>query len=212
MVPQVDDLLRTKENFEFQIGGNHFGHFLFTSLLFHSVLASRDAQWTPRIVNLSSAGAFWGGAIRWDDMHFTKRPDEYSKHPAYNQSKTANALFTLGLAKRYPDVVSLAVHPGLALGTNVGQTIPRSHLLSMGLINEDGSHNIFQKSNAQAAATSLFAAFDPSIASQNGAFLSDCDLGSKTLPFPIPEFFSSQVEADKLWIVSEEAWGVKFAA
>ncbi|KAF8308088.1 NAD(P)-binding protein [Clavulina sp. PMI_390] len=212
IVVQPDSLVQTKENFEIQIGGNHFGHFLFTSLIFSIIMASRSAQWTPRIVNLTSAGAFWGGAIRWDDMHFTDRPSEYSKALAYNQSKTANALFTLGLVKNFPDVVSLSVHPGLALGTNVGQKIPKSQLLSMGLINEDGTQNIFQKSNAQAAATALFAAFDPTIASHNGALLSDCNLGSVTIPFPIPEFFNSSIEAEKLWAFSEEAWKIKFGS
>jgi NAD(P)-dependent dehydrogenase (short-subunit alcohol dehydrogenase family) len=38
-----------------------------------------------------------GGSIRWDDLNWGK---EYSPTGAYSQSKLANVLFTIELAKR----------------------------------------------------------------------------------------------------------------
>ncbi|KAF8312650.1 hypothetical protein DL93DRAFT_2098136 [Clavulina sp. PMI_390] len=80
-----------------------------------------------------------------------------------------------------------------------------------GILNEDGTSNFFLKTIEQGAATALFAAFDPSVIAHNGDLLSDCAPASTSLPIPIPEFFNSPAEADKLWSAAEEAWGVEFA-
>ncbi|KAF8312651.1 NAD(P)-binding protein [Clavulina sp. PMI_390] len=213
-----ETLTHTEDGFEHQIGGNYFGHFLFTSLLFPAILASRvtddttqSPEWTPRIVNLTSGSAFWGGEIRWDDMHFKNKPEEYNRYLGYNQSKTGTALFTVGLVKRYPEILAFSVHPGLARETNIGRATPTSRLIEMGILNEDGTSNFFLKTIEQGAATALFAAFDPSVVTHNGDLLSDCAPASTSLPIPIPEFFNSPAEADKLWDAAEAAWDVKFA-
>lgn len=108
-------LTRTKEGLEGQLGANHFGHFLFTSLLFPSILAAKSDNWSPRIVVLSSlAASFPGGALRFDDLQFELRPEEYNKYTVYSQTKTANSLFVTELARRYKDagILAFAVHPG----------------------------------------------------------------------------------------------------
>lgn len=114
-VAQLEKLTPTKEGFEGQFGANHLGHFLFTSLLFPSILAARDENWKPRIVSLTSlAATFPGGEPRFDDLHYKLRPEEYNKYRAYSHAKTANTLFALELAKRYESagILAFAVHPG----------------------------------------------------------------------------------------------------
>ncbi|KAF8312649.1 NAD(P)-binding protein [Clavulina sp. PMI_390] len=214
IVKMAETITLTEAGFESQIGGNYFGHFLFTSLLFPTIRASQitgtEADWRPRVINMTSAAAFWGGEIRWDDLHFKNKPEDYDKYLGYNHSKTATALFTVGLVNHYPEILSYSVHPGLARETNVGRDTSDARLISMGVLNEDGSSNIFLKSIEQGAAPGLYAAFDPSIIPHNGEVIGDCDLISRTIPWPVPEFFKSPEDADKLWKIAEEAWGINF--
>jgi NAD(P)-dependent dehydrogenase (short-subunit alcohol dehydrogenase family) len=92
---------RTADGFELQLGTNHLGHFLLTALLAPALAP------TGRIVNVSSLGHAVAG-MDFDDPHFLSRP--YHPWVAYGQSKTANILFSLGLAER--GYLSYAVHPG----------------------------------------------------------------------------------------------------
>ena len=59
---------KTKQNFEKQIGVNHFGHFYLTNLLLDNIKASEAG----RIINISSK-AHTRGKIDFEDMHFKKR-------------------------------------------------------------------------------------------------------------------------------------------
>jgi NAD(P)-dependent dehydrogenase (short-subunit alcohol dehydrogenase family) len=51
---------------------------------------------------------------------------EISTRARYGQSKLANIFFTQELAKRYPSIRSVAVHPG-AVNTNLVQGLQKSH-------------------------------------------------------------------------------------
>ena len=97
----------TADGFETQFGTNHLGHFLLTHLLMPALLAAAPA----RVVSLSSSGHRRSDIV-WDDIHFERRP--YDRWQAYGQSKTANALFAVGLNGRYAaqGVTANAVHPG----------------------------------------------------------------------------------------------------
>ena len=66
------------------------------------------------MVNVSSFAVTFGAQIRWDDVSFELRPEEYGKYPAYIQSKLANVLFARELAKRYKseNIIGFSVHPG----------------------------------------------------------------------------------------------------
>ncbi len=100
----------TADGFELQLGTNHLGHFALTGRLIEKLLAA-DA---PRVVNLSST-AHRIGRMDFDDLN-SKRG--YSRWPAYGQSKLANLLFTLELARRAraagTGLVAAAAHPGYA--------------------------------------------------------------------------------------------------
>lgn len=102
----------TREGFESTIGVNHLGHVLLTDLLLDRLESTAGATGDPtRIVNVASI-AHRGGKLRFDDLQFERRA--YSGTVAYNQSKLANVLFTMELARRLdPEVVTAnCCHPG----------------------------------------------------------------------------------------------------
>lgn len=103
----------TSDGFESQLGVNHLGHFLLTSLLLESLKSSKQG----RIVNVSS-GAHKIGKIHYDDPTLERG---YNVAKAYAQSKLANILFTKGLAYRLKgsNVTANCLHPG-AVATNIG--------------------------------------------------------------------------------------------
>lgn len=82
-------LSRTKQGFETQIGVNHLGHFLLTEELLPLIQAAGSNHGDARIVNLASS-ANYGGTINFEDLNWTTR--QYSKWPAYCQSKLANVV------------------------------------------------------------------------------------------------------------------------
>jgi NAD(P)-dependent dehydrogenase (short-subunit alcohol dehydrogenase family) len=100
----------TVDGFESQIGTNHLGHVLLTSLLLGSLLATEAS----RVVTVSS-NAHRMGRIDLDDLQSTRR---YSPWEAYGQSKLANLLFTFELQRRLAAAgtrtIAVAAHPGWA--------------------------------------------------------------------------------------------------
>ncbi len=103
---------KTEDGFETQFGINHLGHFLLTELLLDTLKASAPS----RIVCVSSMAhaEMRGivGEIDFDDLNFEKR--EYSPYAAYAQSKLANVLHAVDLARRLEGtgVSAFSVHPG----------------------------------------------------------------------------------------------------
>jgi NAD(P)-dependent dehydrogenase (short-subunit alcohol dehydrogenase family) len=100
----------TADCFELQLGTNHLGHFALTGRLLPALLAA-DA---PRVVTVSSIAHHRG---RPDVLEGNPR-HRYQPERAYANSKLANVLFALELARRAQSVgsplVSNAAHPGVA--------------------------------------------------------------------------------------------------
>ncbi|KAL8770585.1 MAG: hypothetical protein Q9194_005129 [Teloschistes cf. exilis] len=121
-------LAKTEEGYESQFGTNHVGHALLTKLLLPTLLSTAKEEGSDvRIINLTSEGHRFAPrpqGIVFDQSMLEKR----GPWPRYGQSKLANILFTKELAKRYPSITSLAVHPGVILtdlyGPNLGQSFP----------------------------------------------------------------------------------------
>lgn len=65
------------------------------------------------------------------------------------------------------------------------------------------------RSAAHCAATHVFAAFDPTLSGHNGSYLLNCHLAD---PFTdtVKPWGASEVEAEKLWRLSETLVGQKF--
>jgi NAD(P)-dependent dehydrogenase (short-subunit alcohol dehydrogenase family) len=137
---------RTKDGFEMQIGTNHLGHFALTNLLLPHI--------TDRVTTVSST-AHRMGKIDLDDLNWETR--NYSRWPAYGQSKLANLLFTLELDRRLTDagsnVRATAAHPGYA-ATNLQQhTASRLQNAGMWI-----SNRLFAQSDSMGALPTLYAA------------------------------------------------------
>ncbi|CAB0031934.1 unnamed protein product [Trichogramma brassicae] len=161
----------TKEGIELQIGVNHMGHFLLTNLLLDTLKASAPA----RVINVSSLAHF-RGRINISDFNSTER---YDPGAAYAQSKLANVLFTVELAKRLKGtgVTSNAVHPGI-----VDTEITRY----MGYYNSFISSIFlkpivwpFIKTPKQGAQTIIYAAVDPKLENVTGEYFSECKIAEK---------------------------------
>lgn len=119
----------TKEGYEIQFGTNHLGHFLFTKELL-SVLqstAAKNPQSGVRIVNLSSeAHKFAPRSSGFVPEACITDMSEYNTWTRYGQTKLANILFTNQLVVRYPDITSVAVHPG-SVATNLAEPFMEQH-------------------------------------------------------------------------------------
>ena len=102
----------TKEGYEIQLGTNHIGHALLTKSLMPVLeKTASEPNADVRIINLTSVGhqIVPKVGINFDDTKLGSS----STWVRYGQSKLANILFTTELAKRYPSITSVAVHPGV---------------------------------------------------------------------------------------------------
>lgn len=200
----------TTDGFETQFGTNHLGHFVLTASL-SSALASAPAA---RVVDLSSAGHRFSD-VHLDDVHFERRP--YDGWSSYGQSKTANILFSVGLAAR--GIRSFAVHPG-GIHTDLGRYMTNDDLQVLidrlaEQATTDPAGGFQWKSVPQGAATSVWAAVATELADKSGLYLEDCQVS-----VPRGEGVSSSVgfepyavdpeRAAALWELSESLVGQRF--
>ncbi|KAL2816537.1 retinol dehydrogenase [Aspergillus granulosus] len=104
----------TVDGFEMQIAVNYIGHFLFTKLLLPTLhrTASISRKGSVRIVNVSSDGH--AKLAPKDGIVFSgmNMKDNFSVWARYGHSKLANVLHSKELARRYPDILSVSLHPG----------------------------------------------------------------------------------------------------
>ncbi|MDV6375031.1 oxidoreductase [Deinococcus arenicola] len=200
---------QTPDGFETQFGTNHLGHFLLTQLLMSALMAAAPA----RVVALSSSGHRRSDIV-WDDINFERRP--YDRWDAYGQSKTANALFAVGLTQKYghDGVTANAVHPG-GIMTGLQKYVPVEEQRAMGWQNESGELNAIFKTTEEGASTSVWAATSPQLEGVGGLFLEDIQQSTPLDPQnPDPRFgykpYALDAEsAARLWKLSEEMVGLK---
>ena len=157
------------DGLENQFAVNHVGPALFTVLIKPALAQG------VRIVNVSSLAVRYSG-VRFDDLSFGNGKN-YVKWEAYGQSKSANALFTVSLAKKWTDIgaTAFSLHPGI-IPTKLADSISLEEKIRTGMFNADGSLGDLYtwKTIPQGAATTIVAAFDPAILASSGSYLSDC--------------------------------------
>lgn len=204
------DFALTPDGFETQFAASHIGHFLLTNLIMDKILASES----PRVVNVSSDGHRLG-PIRWADPHFSNG-ETYNKWYAYGQAKTANNLFALSLANKLGKrgLHAYSLHPGVIMTTSLGNHVNdgfESLVTTDRLLgNKEGFQGEFDVVPVEVGtATHAFAAFDPSILDQNGAYLIKCRVADPYIDTLKP-WATSSIEADKLWDLSERLVGQEF--
>jgi NAD(P)-dependent dehydrogenase (short-subunit alcohol dehydrogenase family) len=144
---------KTRQGFEMQLGTNHVGHFALTARLWPLLAATPGA----RVVNVSSL-YHRRGRMDFDDLFFDKRP--YKPWTAYAQSKLANLLFTVELARRAAGrVLAVAAHPGYAATELQGKGPAQAGSAIMGVMMKI-SNALFAQSAARGALPQLRAATD----------------------------------------------------
>ncbi|WQF76440.1 Putative short-chain dehydrogenase/reductase SDR, NAD(P)-binding domain superfamily [Colletotrichum destructivum] len=110
----------TKEGYEIQFGTNHMGHALLTKLLLptlqHTAKTGPDKD--VRIVSLSSMAESWVPSDLYNFADLKTDMASVGTWARYGASKVANIHHAKALAKRYPEIRCVAVHPG-AVSTNL---------------------------------------------------------------------------------------------
>ncbi|WP_020524891.1 oxidoreductase [Catelliglobosispora koreensis] len=184
----------SKQGHESQFAGNHLGHFALTGLLLPQI--------TDRVVTVSS-DLHRRGHIHFDDLTGAKK---YSPLAFYAQSKFANVLFGLELARRLRSagsgVRSLITHPGYA-ATNLQTTGPTGIFKLLGPL----SNKLFAQPVEKGVLSQLYAATDPSV--QSGQYFGPGRGGHPKIEQPIATATSLET-ARRLWELSEDFTGVTY--
>jgi len=168
---------------------NHLGHFILGTRLIEQVKAAPRG----RVIVLSSSGHAWapGPGIEFDNLSGER---DYDPNKMYGQSKMANGLFSLELARRLEgtNATSNSVHPGVIL-TNLGRHFPKWQIFMARLIGWT-----FMKSIEAGAATQCYVATAPALAGVSGYYFADCN------PLRPDPRMEDPALAARLWEVSEE--------
>lgn len=188
---------KTADGFELQFGTNHLGHFALTGLLLQLILHTPRA----RIITVSS-GAHRFGEIDFDNLNGEKG---YDRGRAYAQSKLANLLFTYELQRRFDGAgvaaLAAAAHPGWT------ETNLQAHWRMVRVLNP----LIAQRPEVGALPT-LYAATASDV--QGGDYYGPNGWqelrGYPTRVRSSARSYDAAVAA-RLWAVSEELTGVRFA-
>jgi retinol dehydrogenase 14 len=151
----------TADGLEHTFALNHLAPFLLTNLLLDRLRASAPA----RVVTMSS-GAQAQGRIDFDDLQGTRN---YSGQRAYSQSKLANVMFTIELARRLggTGVTATAVHPGV-VRTNFGAEDQAWYFAIVSRVVRP-----LLKTPAQGAETPIYLASSPGMDGVTGQFFAN---------------------------------------
>jgi len=186
----------TKEGYESQLGTNHIGHALLTKLLMPTLLKTAAEPGSDvRIINLSSEAHNLtppGGII-----FETEKQKTYGPLSRYGQSKLANILFSKGLSKRYPQITTVAVHPGLIL-TDLYEPVNRQWLQRVAI----GFASFFFTKIEQGAWNQLWAATIEKEKLVNGGYYKPVGVFGKGSY--MMGYASNDKLADQLWDWTEE--------
>jgi NAD(P)-dependent dehydrogenase (short-subunit alcohol dehydrogenase family) len=142
------------------------------------------------VVTLSS-NAHLGGELRWDDLEMRRR--RYRGFKQYCNTKLANVLFTRELARRAAaqGVTANAMHPGVVATELLLNGFPPLRLFRR-----------FLRTPEQGAATAVYLATDPAVASVTGEYFID------SRPVPLTPRALDAEAALRLWELSAARLGL----
>lgn len=183
------DLELSKNGIELQFAVNYLGHFLLTDLLLPHLSLSPVA----RIINVAST-AHYKGEIDYCNLKGEKGNEDYKGMAAYAQSKLANVLFTRELARRYPDITSNCLHPGV-VRTRIADKGANCFYTMLWML-----YKPFMRPTRCGARTSIYLALSPEVTGVKGRYFDQNQSCRK--PSSIA---CDQLEAKKLWEWSEVA-------
>jgi len=189
------------EGYELQFAVNFLGHFALTGLLYPLLLKAGEA----RIVTLSSGAHKLSLGIDYSGL---KLEGSYDAQKAYNDSKLADLLFSVELARKVQSaghgIISTAAHPGIT-ETALSRFMDKSEY--------DAAIEKFGKLMPawQGALPALYAA---SAAGVKGADYFGPDGTYELTGYPSPAELSviakDPIAGEQLWAYASRATGVKF--
>jgi NAD(P)-dependent dehydrogenase (short-subunit alcohol dehydrogenase family) len=103
---------KTPSGQEIQLGTNHVGHFLLTKLLLPT-LEKTATQHNSDVRILSLSSEAWHMSPNLDTVLSTEKLHAQGPWARYGASKAANIMFAAELARRYPALTSVSLHPGM---------------------------------------------------------------------------------------------------
>jgi len=169
---------------------NHLGHFVLVNQLLDQVVAAPQG----RIVTVSSGRAT--AATPAEGIEFDNLSGEKGYDPAlaYGQSKLANVLFTLELARQLEetDATANSLRPGV-IATNLGRHLPRWKVVALETVGR-----VFTKTMAEGAATTCYVATAPALSDVSGYFFDHSN------PVRAGGFTEDSEMARQLWDASEQ--------
>ncbi|KAM5349754.1 hypothetical protein ACJ41O_006259 [Fusarium nematophilum] len=120
----------TKEGYEVQFGTNHIGHALLLKLLLPLLVKTASSPDSDvRVVSVSSVAHKFGpsGGIQFDSLKTSA--EIMATNDRYGQSKLANLLYAREIARQYPQLTTVAIHPG-TVKTDLQQSNDGSFVVS----------------------------------------------------------------------------------
>lgn len=171
---------------------NHLGHFILVNRLLSSLFLAEQG----RVVIVASRAAYRGApaaGIDFDDLAMSR---DYSDSAAYGQSKLANVLFSLQLARqlRGSTVSSNSLHPGV-INTDIDRNLNPVTRFGFGILT-----NLVGKTIAEGAATSCYVATSAALGSTSGRYFENCN----AVTIRGSGHMHDQAMAEKLAHVSED--------
>ena len=181
----------TTDGFETTFGVNHLAPFVLTHELIDVIKASAPS----RIINVSSS-ASRGGLIDFDDLQGEKK---YTAMKAYSQSKLANILFSVGLAKRLQGtgVTANALHPGF-VSTGFAKNNGPIFRVAMAAL------SIIALTPEKGAETSIYLATAPEVATITGQYFIKKQIAEPNAAA------KDDATIEHLWTMSEQLTGVSW--
>jgi len=207
-------LRRDSRGLESQLATNYLAQFQLTARLWPALIKANGA----RVINVSSEGHSFA-PFNFDDPNFHTRA--YETLQAYGQSKTASNLFALELdncGKAF-GVRAYSLHPGSINGTELAREAPLALFQQMGFY--DAAGNILPevaaalKTIPQGAATTIWCATSPLLNDLGGVYCEDVEIAQlsddPSMPGGVQSYSLNAANAQRLWALSEQLTGVKFA-
>jgi NAD(P)-dependent dehydrogenase (short-subunit alcohol dehydrogenase family) len=207
-------LIRDARGYESQFATNHLGHFQLAARLWPLI---RAAGAGARVVALSSL-SHKDSIFHPEDPHYYNR--DYEKWEAYAQAKTANALFAVHLDQLAAPhgIRAFSVHPG-GIQTNLGRYLTQEDIAAlmarMAAEDAGSAPATTWKSVEAGAATTIWAATSPQLASKGGVYCEDCDIADLLAPGAesatgVMAHACDVAAAETLWAESEKMTGLSF--
>lgn len=146
---------------------NHLGHFLLVNRLIDRMYYAFQG----RVVVVGSRAAYRSAPAAGIEFDNISGERDYSVGKAYAQSKLANSLFSLELARQLTGtrITSNSLHPGV-IDTRIVRHESALIRSAFSILTAVGGKTI-----AQGAATSCYVATNPLLGSTSGAFFEDCN-------------------------------------